>query len=303
MSVRRTALALVLSAIAVGGCDYVVLPPDDGRLGSGPSKGWTAVATSFGAAEGDLVATLTIRNETGNWSAMQAAPGRPAVLTTPDGATDCATVVVGTGGHRLAPGLRMRGYVTGPTTGPTTELIRVECPGASASPGSRLTIDYSYVTGEYDYYEPDANQVTSRLEVNLDQVVSDLTYPVAERIDGVIIPPDTEMTAINDVILTLQGVERTGPGLRSNWRATNPGAYQTYVHIGNPPVIGSDGVLYGIYESPDIATVPVTPAAGQVDWTTEVAVPSDVTGLYMMLSVESKRQRLFVNYAIDLTAS
>jgi hypothetical protein len=62
-------------------------------------------------------------------------------------------------------------------------------------------------------------------------------------------------------------------------------------------------VLYGIYESPDIATVPVTPAAGQVDWTTEVAVPSDVTGLYMMLSVESKRQRLFVNYAIDLTAS
>jgi hypothetical protein len=30
-------------------------------------------------------------------------------------------------------------------------------------------------------------------------------------------------------------------------------------------------------------------------------VPADVGGLYILLSVESKKQRLFVNYAIDIT--
>jgi hypothetical protein len=34
---------------------------------------------------------------------------------------------------------------------------------------------------------------------------------------------------------------------------------------------------------------------------TEVAVPKDRQGFYIMLSVESKKQRLFVNYAVDIT--
>ena len=74
------------------------------------------------------------------------------------------------------------------------------------------------------------------------------------------------------------------------------------MHIGNPPVIGADGILYGFYESPDLATVPVTPPGAGADWTTEVAVPSDGSGFYILLSVESKKQRLFVHYAIDVTA-
>jgi hypothetical protein len=66
-------------------------------------------------------------------------------------------------------------------------------------------------------------------------------------------------------------------------------------------VIGGDGILYGLYESPDIASVPITPAGDKAEWTTEVAVPKDVNDLYIMLSVESRNQRFFVNYAVDIT--
>ena len=44
------------------------------------------------------------------------------------------------------------------------------------------------------------------------------------------------------------------------------------MHIGNPPVIGNDGIIYGYYESPDLATVPMTPAGEKVEWTTTTAV-------------------------------
>jgi hypothetical protein len=47
--------------------------------------------------------------------------------------------------------------------------------------------------------------------------------------------------------------------------------------------------------------VPVAGAGKTAEWTTEVAVPKDVKGLYMLLSVESGKQRLFVSYAIDIT--
>ena len=45
----------------------------------------------------------------------------------------------------------------------------------------------------------------------------------------------------------------------------------------------------------------MTPPGDVADWTTEVAVPAEVTGFYIMLSVESKKQRTFVNYAIDIS--
>ena len=66
-------------------------------------------------------------------------------------------------------------------------------------------------------------------------------------------------------------------------------------------MIGDDGVIYGYYESPDLASVPLTPAGGTAEWTTTVAVPESVSGLYLLLSVESKKQRLFTNYLLDLT--
>lgn len=300
---RRAALAMAVgSALLLAACEYVVVPPEAEGGGSAASKGWTAVATAVGPSEtGALRIDLTIRNETADWSAMAAADGKPAILTTGGVATDCAKVAVSTGGHRLAPGLQMRGFVGGTKSELTTEIIHVECAGAESAPGAKLTIDYRYVTGEYNYYDPDATARTARLEVDLDRMAADLTYPIAEPVEGLIQERAIEITAINDTLLTLTGAERTDAGLELAWKTTNPGEYPTIVHIGNPPVIGSDGILYGRYESPDLASVPVTPAGEAVDWTTEVAVPNDVVGLFIMLSVESKKQRLFVNYAIVLT--
>ena len=296
---RAAGLSLV-AALVLSGCDYVVVPPEaSGEAVS--SAGWGAFATKVGPTDaGDLVVELTIRNDTGVWSAMEASG--PAVLTTGDGTTsDCATVRIGSGGHRLAPGLQMRGYQAGPKKTATTELIRVECAGATASPGSKLAIDYSYVTGEYNYYDPDATKADATLDVPLDPIATGLEYPIAVPIDGLVQPANLEMTAINGVALTLKAVRRSAQGLELDWQTTNPGEYPASVHIGNPPVIGDDGVIYGSYESPDLASVPLTPAGGTAEWTTTVAVPESVSGLYLLLSVESKKQRLFTNYLLDLT--
>ena len=66
-------------------------------------------------------------------------------------------------------------------------------------------------------------------------------------------------------------------------------------------MIGSDGILYGYYESPDLAERPGDEAGGEADWTTKVGVPKEVSGLLMLLSVELEEARLFVNYALDLS--
>jgi hypothetical protein len=261
------------------------------------------VATGVSTSQaGDLHIDLTIHNETGDWSAMQALAGKPAVLTSGDGkAADCQTVFVGTGGHRLAPGFQMRGFITGTKAEPETQLLYVECTGGEAGPGSTLSIDYSYVTGQYNYYEPDATRTQAKLEMDLDELAADLAYPIAEPVEGLIQQPDIEIVAINNVVLTLTGIERTAAGLQFDWQTSNPGEYPTYVHIGNPPVIGADGIIYGRYETPDLASVPITPAGSQARWTTAVAVPQDVQGLYILLSVESGKQRLYANYAIDIS--
>ena len=302
MRLVRAVALLIAGALALDGCAYIVVPPDASAPLAAGSKGWTALPTSVGPADnGDLRIELTIRNETGAWSAMEAAE-RPAVLTTGEGqTTDCATVHVGSGGHRLAPGLQMRGFQAGPKKTPTTELIRVECAGATAGPGSKLALDYSYVTGEYNYYDPNATRTAARLEVPLDPVATGLQYPVAAPVDGLVQPAETKIAAINGLELTLANVQRSDTGFEFSWHTANPGEYPASVHIGEPPVIGSDGILYGYYESPDLASVPVTKAGGEADWTTKVGVPKEVTGLLMLLSVESKKQRLFVNYALDLS--
>ena len=303
MSIKKALIPILACALLLCACDYIVLPEEVGTSASAASKGWSAMATNIGKSDaGDLHVDLTIRNETADWSAMQAAANKPAVLTAGDGkTTNCDTVFVSTGGHRLAPGFQMRGFIAGTKAEPKTQLIYVECKGAEAVSGSKLSMDYSYVTGEYNYYYPEANKVDSTLEMNLDQVATDLKYPIAEPVEGMIQKPGTEITAINNVVLTLTDVERTDNGLQFKWQTSNPGEYPSYVHIGNPPVIGEDGIFYGFYESPDIVSIPITGAGDTAEWTTEVAVPKDVKGFCIMLSVESKKQRLFTNYAVDIT--
>jgi hypothetical protein len=301
MSTRKALIPVLVCTLLACACRYIVLPEEVGGP-SAKSEGWSAVATNVGTSDaGDLRIGLTIRNNTGDWSAMQAAEGKPAVLTSGDKSINCDTVFVSSGGHRLAPGFQMRGYIGGTKADPQTQLIYVECKGAEAAPGSTLSIAYSYVTGQYNYYEPEANKADGKLELNLDQVATDLTYPIAEPIEGLIQESSTEIVALNKCVLTLTGVERTDIGLQFAWQTSNPGEYPTYVHIGNPPVIGEDGILYGFYETPDIVSVPITPAGDKAEWTTEVAVPQDVKGFYIMLSVESGKARLFANYAVDVT--
>lgn len=261
------------------------------------------MATNVGQSEtGGLRIELAIRNDTTAWSMMHATEGASVALTGGDGTTtDCETVFMGTGGHRLAPGFQMTGYIAGTKTEPITQLIFVECAGGEIDEGATLSIPYTYYTGEYNYYEQDANLAEGTMEVDLGEIAEDLSFPIGEPVDGLIQTADAEINALNDVTLVLAGAERTGPALVLTWVTENPGDYATYVHVGNPPVIGNDGILYGLYESPDIVSTPITPAGGTVEWTTEVAVPEEVGDLYVLPSVESKQQRLFVNYALDIS--
>jgi hypothetical protein len=305
MGIRKVLAPILLVYLLITcACKYIVLPEGlEAQGASGKaSTGWKAVATNIGKSDtGDLHIDLTVRNETGDWSAMEATQGKPAVLTSDGKSINCETINVSTAGYRLAPGFQMRGYIAGTKTEPITQPIFVECASAEVAPGSKLSIPYTFVTGQYNYYEQDKNKVDGKLEIDLDEVAADLVYPLAEQIDGLIQEPDSEIVALNNVILTLTGVERTENGLQFSWKTSNPGEYPTYIHIGIPPVIGADGILYGYYETPDIVSVPITPAADSAEWTTEVSVPQDVKDFYIMLSVETGKARLFENYAIDIT--
>ncbi len=303
MRKRIAYLPLLAGLFLVFACEYIVLPEvESSGVSYGENKGWSALATNIGkSGSGDLHVDLAVRNDTGQWSAMQAA-AKPAVLNSGGKRSDCATVFVSSGGHRLAPGFRMRGFIGGKQNEQTVQMIYVECAGAEAAPGSTLSVEYTYVTGDYNYYEQDKNKAGGTLTIELDKVDSGLAYPVAESLEGLIHPADKPIEALNKVVVTLTKIERSGDGLTFSWETENPGEYPTYVHVGNPPVIGSDGIVYGFYETPDIVSVPITPSGGKTDWTTAVKVPSTVTGLYILLSVETGKQRLFANYAVDITA-
>jgi hypothetical protein len=302
--VRKALIPVLLAYILFTyACAYIVLPEGiELDSVSAEKLGWNGFVTTVGkSGAGDLRIDITIRNDTGDWSAMKTVEGKLAMLTSGGKTVNCDTVYVSTGGHRLAPGFQMRGYVAGTKWESVLQLIYVECAGAEATPDSKLSIPYTYVTGQYNYYEQDKNKVDDKLEINLDEVASDLTYPIAEPVDGLIQNPDTEIVALNKVVLTLLDVQRIDNGLQFVWQTSNPGEYPTYVHIGNPPVIGDDGILYGYYETPDIVNVPITPSGSKAEWTTEVAVPEGAENFYIMLSVESGKARLFANYAIDIT--
>jgi hypothetical protein len=51
----------------------------------------------------------------------------------------------------------------------------------------------------------------------------------------------------------------------------------------------------------DLADVPLTPPNANVEWETKVAVPQDVEGFYILLSVESKKPRTYSNYVLDIS--
>lgn len=309
MGLRKTLIpAILAAALSTFACVYVVLPEEhvDTSAGAGAvDSGWAGIATSVGElVPGVLHIELTIRNDTGRWSTMRAADERPAKLSLGDGTTtDCDTVLVGTGGHRLAPGFQVRGYTRSDDGEPVTELIHVECEGVAAAAGSTLFIEYFYFLGELDYYIEieETNRERGTMEVKLDEVVTDLTYPLATPIDGVIQPADAEITALSDNIVKLVDLQRDAAGIQFTWQNYNPFKFALKTHIGIPPVVGEDGIIYGLYETLDIPPVPLTPALETVQWTTEAPVPADVGGLYVLLSVESKKPRTYVNYALDIT--
>ena len=124
---------------------------------------------------------------------------------------------------------------------------------------------------------------------------------MASPIEGLILDAEVEITALSDNIVSLLDVQRTDAGFQFTWQNFNPSKFALKTHIGIPPVIGGDGILYGVYETLDIPAVPLTPALSSVEWTTTVVVPEDVSGFYILLSVESKKPRTYSNYVIDIT--
>lgn len=312
MRIIKPLLIPIIACILVlilGAAGYVVVPDcDPGDHGWGcenneaESKGWIALATQVGASDsGDLRIDLAIQNETLKWSAMQAAAGKSTILKTADGESiSCDTVNVSTGGHYIAPGFQMRGYTSGTEADPKTQMIYVECKGAKAAPGSVLNINISYFTGQYNYYDKTANETDTTLEVNLDNIAADLQYPVATPVDGLIQKPGDKITGLNEVTLALAGVTRTETGFEFQWEALNSSEYPSALHVGPPPVIGEDGILYGVYKDPGTVSSPLTSPGKTTQWTTQVQAPQDLKGGYIMVSVETGT-RLFTSYVIDIS--
>jgi len=156
------------------------------------------------------------------------------------------------------------------------------------------------INGDLDYYHQDENEGTGTIELSLDEIASDLVYPVNEAIEGLVKPADADIPAISDNTVNLLDVQRTETGFQFTWQNHNPTGFALTTHIGTPPVIGEAGIIYGVYEIMDIAPVSLTPAGEKIQWTTEIKVPSDEKGFYILLSVESKQMRLYVNHLIDI---
>jgi hypothetical protein len=293
-------LLLTLAMLSLG-CKYIVVP-EDLIAKATFSEGWNAVVTDISQTQGgDLHLDITIQNTTGAWSSMNAVVGKPATLTSGSKTSSCDTVFVGTGGYRLAPGLQMRGYTTGTRSTPKIQPLYVECKGGQIEANASLKIDYEYYNGDLDYYQQDANKATGTLEFLVDEPVTGLVYPVFSDIEGLIEPADLEIPAISDNVVKLLDVQRSDSMLEFTWENFNPTNFALKTHIGNPPVIGSDGIIYGIFEIMDLVSVPLTPASGKVTWTTNQSAPPEVNGFYILLSVEAKQMRMYVNHLIDIT--
>jgi hypothetical protein len=309
MRVPRILAAVVAAGLAVTGCDYIVPPIDNSTPTPAlTGQGWGAIVTGVSEANGALHVDISIRNDTGDWSAMNVAASSAEITDGSGKTTSCATAFVGTsvfvndGGWFLAPGYVMKGYTTGAVDKPVTQLLYVECAGVAKAAGQKLVIRYTYITGPFNYYVP-SHKSSGTLNLDLDKVVTDTKYPVAQKVAGYEpVKTGDAIGAINKTTLTLTDVKRTDTGFEFSWKSTNPSAPDpAYVHIGNPPVIGADGILYGPYRSPHLADAPITPVGGTATWTTTVVAPKDVTGFYIMLPVETQQQKYFVDHVVDIT--
>ena len=307
MSVRKTLAAVIVLGLAVSGCGYIVPPHIDATPTQVvQSQGWAALVTNVADANGALHVDLSLRNDTGDWSAMDISTSKARVTTSDGKTTDCGTVFVGTSpfadkaGAYLAPGFVMKGYTGGTKPAPVTQLLYVECAGVAKAAGEKLAIDYTFITGPFNYFVP-STLFKATFNLELDKAAAVAKYPLAGDIPNLIEKADTVITAVNKCTVQLTDAKRTDTGLEFSWQTTNPSEYQAYVHIGNPPVIGSDGIMYGFYQSPHLALTPITPAGDKATWTTKVDVPKEVTGLYILVPVETKQQKYFVDHVLDIT--
>lgn len=303
MGKNKLKFFLIAGALLIPACAYIVVPADLlATPTSTVSLGWSGEVTNIEKLDtGGLHIEIAIKNDTQDWSAMQADENKPANLVSGDGKkTNCDTVFVGTGETRLAPGFQVRGYTTGTKNEPRTQLLYVDCKGSEESSGAQLSIKYTYITGAYDLHIPSV-PINETMTLDLDQVQKDLQYPVATPVAGLIEKIGEPISAINSFALILTDVKRTDTGLELFWQADNPSDYPNYVHIGKPPVVGKDGVIYGLYEDPSIAQATIALPHDKAVWTTTVTVPNDVTGLYVLVSVETRQSKYFVSHVIDIT--
>jgi hypothetical protein len=303
MTTRGTiGLGALALCVVIAGCDYIVIPETKSTAPPAEAEGiWTAVATNVEETPDGLHVELALRNDTGDWSAMELAEGGTVRYSDGSGGSQaCDVAVVGTGGTSIPPGFIMRGFTGGTRFEPQIELLRVECDGATLADGSTLRIPYSFTTGEFNFYRPDPPQ-NGMLTVHLDEVIADLAYPIGTETGLPVTQVGEPIEAINKVVLTLTEVQRSDDEIQLSWRTENPTKYQAYVHIGNPSVIGSDGILYGLYRAPHLVDTPITLANDSAEWTTSVAVPADVQDLYTLPAVESKQQKNYVSHLIDIS--
>jgi hypothetical protein len=97
---------LVLVVLFLNACAYIVTPEPATTPTSVASKGWFGFVTKVGPSEsGSLRVELSLRNDTSDWSAMQAVAEKPVELVQSDGTkSTCESVFVSTGGNSLPPG-------------------------------------------------------------------------------------------------------------------------------------------------------------------------------------------------------
>ena len=306
---RKALTAVIVLGLAVTGCDYIVPPISfDTPTPAGANLGWASVVTGVTEVDGALHVELSIRNNNNDWSAMDVAASSASVTDAAGKKSSCAKTFVGTsvfvnnGGWYLPPGFIMKGYTGGSADKPETQLLYVECAGVAKAAGEKLTINYSYITGPFNYYRASAVS-KGTFNLDLDKVVADAKYPIAEKTSSVVVnKSDAIIPGINDCTVQLTGVKRTATGFEFSWESKNPGLAPAYVHIGIPPVIGQDGILYGFYQSPHLSDAPITPAGDKAEWSTTASVPADGKGFYVLVPVESQQQKYFVDHVLDITS-